>query len=194
MAAEVSGKSSTGVEPFFCQRPTDSAALDRLFPDVAHNLTGSSGQEVLQLWPLQTQGGGTQMALTIVNDSASMLRNVQVTHAVAPWVDYVSDRLSALEDPVEPGLPATEVINRARTSIMHLLPPAAPSPAVLPSEEGGIDFVWHRAGWNVEIAVERDGNETVWLWNRASNEEVFGDLEEHREVLLDLIRAFSRRD
>lgn len=190
MAATVSDASSTRAEVVIREQP-QPVEIERLLAGVADNPTGSAGWRVIHSWP--SHGTGTQPTLTIVNDSSSMLRNARVTSAVAPWVDYVSDRLRAIAEDPEPGLPSVEVINRARSWIMHLLPPAAPAPAVLPSEDGGIDFVWHRAGWNVEIGVEPDGTETVWTWNRESNEEVFGDLAEHRDFVVDLIRSLSRR-
>lgn len=190
MAATVRDASS-GRADIVLRGPTPQPVeIERLLSGVVDSPTRSSGWRVIRSWP--TYGTGTRPALTIAHDSSSMLRNAQVTRSVAPWVDYVSERLRAIEEDPEPGLPPVEVINRARSWIMHVLPPAAPSPAVLPSEDGGIDFVWHRAGWNVEIGIERDGTETVWMWHRDSNDEVFGDLTEHREVVADLIRSLSQ--
>jgi hypothetical protein len=192
MAATVDDASSSRSEVMIRETtPPPPDDIERWLLGLADGPTASAGWRVIHSWP--SHGVATQPALTIVNDSSSMLRNLRVTHTVAPWVDYVSDRLSAIAADPAPDLPRAEVINRARSWIMHLLPPSAPAPAVLPSEGGGIDFVWHRGGWNVEIGVEPDGTETVWTWNRESDEEVFGDLEEHRDFVIDLIRALTSR-
>jgi hypothetical protein len=176
------------------EKPELSAGFESLLLALTESRRGPDSASGCVVRSGSPQGAGTQPALTIASDSSSILQNARITQAVAPWVDYVTNRLDAIARDTELGLPSPEVINRARSWIMHLLPPGAPSPAVLPSEDGGIDFVWHRGGWNVEIGVEPGGTETVWTWNRESNEEVFGDLEEHRAFFVDLIRALSARD
>ena len=191
MAATVRDASSSLSEATLGERLPSPNDIECWLLSLADGPTASADWRVVHSWP--SYGTATQPALTIVNDSSSMLRNVRVTRSVAPWVDYVSDRLTAIAEDPEPGLPHAEVVNRARSWIMHLLPPNAPAPAVLPSENSGIDFVWHRDGWNVEIGVEPDGTETVWAWNRESDEEVLGELEEHRAFVVDLIRTLTTR-
>lgn len=189
MAATVNDASSSQSKVTIGRKVSALEDIERWLLSLDSGPTASAHWRVIHSSP--SHGTATQPALTIVSDSSSMLRNGRVTRSVAPWIDYVSDRLNAIAEDPEPGLPQAEVINRARSWIMHLLPPSSPAPAVLPSENGGIDFVWHRKGWNVEIGVEPDGTETVWTWNRESDEEVFGDLEEHRAFVIDLIRAFT---
>jgi hypothetical protein len=189
VAAAMNHASSTRTETTIRDGAPTPVEIERLLSEFADSPTAAVGMRLIRSLP--SHGMATQPTLTLVNDSSSMLRNVRVTREAAPWVDYVSCRLDAIAENTELGLPAAEVINRARSWILHLLPPGAPAPAVLPSEDGGIDFVWHRDGWNVEIGVEPDGTETVWTWNRDSDEEVFGDLEEHRDLVVDLIRALT---
>ena len=50
-----------------------------------------------------------------------------------------------------------------------------PTPSVVPSEDSGVQFVWHKAGWDLELEIGSDG-EYVWARNRVSGETWHGAL------------------
>ena len=178
--------------------PTASTQLDEDDAPISGGATISDGAMIGQssidadTFARSIFGWTTTPSLTIVHDRSSVERNARVTSDAAPWVDYVIRRLDTLA--VEEGGPRLELINRARGWILTHLPPSASAPSVLPSEDGGVDFVWHQRGWNIEITAEPDNQWSVWSWNRHTDEEFAGALEEHCDEVLDLIRLVSRRD
>ena len=88
-------------------------------------------------------------------------------------------------------MPRNEIINCAWRSIEQILPPRVSTPAVFPSFDGGIEFVWHEGGWNVEIEVDAAGETYVWARQKATGEDVYGSLDEHRDYLLDVLHMLS---
>ena len=69
------------------------------------------------------------------------------------WLHYVSSRLRTMSERTSDAeLPVIDVrvINRALDLAHRLFPPNVPPPSVGTTDDGGVDFVWHRGGWDVE--------------------------------------------
>lgn len=108
------------------------------------------------------------------------------------WRQYVSLRIEQLAEHVgSAGYPSLEALNRALSQLDRLLPEAAPTPNVLPSEDGGVDLIWQRHGWDVQIELDEGGEDFVWTRDRKSGEVITGDLDEFRDVVVDLLNSLS---
>lgn len=113
------------------------------------------------------------------------------------WLAYVLRRLNELgEDRVtstadEPQAPTTAALMRALKDVTTLLPPTCPTPSVVPTADRGVQFVWHKNGWDVEVDVE----DTISLWasHAATSRVISGSLAERRtefsKILRDLIAS-----
>lgn len=117
---------------------------------------------------------------------------VTVRAATAPrWLSYVIERLNelaSLVDDPEEGLPAPahEVLNRALDEANRFMSLATPTPSVVPTVDGHVEFVWHKAGWDVEVEV--GPKETcVWARDRESGESWSGSLDECKGELVSLL-------
>lgn len=133
----------------------------------------------------------------VIDDAQTAKLNQDAVTAFVPWVRYVDTRLAQLdcERLFEPS-PSMETLSEARAYIgglLRMLPPDAPAPNVLPSRRGGVDFIWHKAGWNVEVNVDPDHRVTVWTRNKERGDGCHGDLDDNREFLLDVLRELSER-
>jgi hypothetical protein len=121
--------------------------------------------------------------------------NTHALSASAGWFNYFHERLHHLGQCVNaPGYPRLELVNEVWSSAPVLLAPATPTPSVVPAENGGIDLIWHRGGW--DIVIEFRENEHAWLWakERASGEPpVDGELDqdEVRQLWRDLREAIT---
>jgi hypothetical protein len=93
----------------------------------------------------------------------------------------------------EPGATITpSVIARAWTEGLGILDDGTPTPSVVPSDECGVTFVWHKGGWDVEVTFEATGT-MVWAHSRQSDDTWYGELDTHREVLRQLLREIATK-
>lgn len=120
-----------------------------------------------------------------------------VIHFVVPrWRKYVEQRLRELSVGAYnfTGLrvPSGHVVDLASQVAQDWFYPDTPTPSVLPSEDGKVLFVWHKAGWDLEISVGPEGTE-IWAYDRGSGQELSGSLEElgyaTSKVLMRLTQA-----
>lgn len=86
-------------------------------------------------------------------------------------MSYAAERLAQLErgegDFTDLQRPAPEVIRRARDVAARLLQPGTPTPSVVPSELGEVLFVWHKAGWTVDVEVGAEETSVVAYAHRS---------------------------
>lgn len=90
------------------------------------------------------------------------------------WGAYVSQRLDELErgegDYTDLKRPSAAVVVLARKTAAENFRDTTPTPSVVPTAEGGIDFVWHKNGWDVELCVT-EADADFWAHHRASGAE-----------------------
>jgi hypothetical protein len=106
------------------------------------------------------------------------------------WHKYVYERIQELQngedDFSELPQPASFVIDRAWQVATRVLHPDTPSPSVVPSDDGDVVFVWHKARWDLEIEVGPE-EVTVWAHSRNTGEMFSGTLDEHLERVSGLL-------
>jgi hypothetical protein len=113
------------------------------------------------------------------------------------WGPYVEQRLDDIRqgkgrEHWEGDWPAPAVADAAWTTAAETLPDEAPTPSVVPTEEGGIDLVWHKGGWDIEIEIDREGSALLWMWDRSDGPDDSGPLEEGRDRLRALLGELSK--
>lgn len=115
---------------------------------------------------------------------------------VPGWLPYVLRRLNDLasrycDEPTEGCLLAhPDALERSLHVLGELLPDTAPAPSVVPTLDGGIQFVWHRGGWDLEIEVLVNRTET-WGRNRETGERFAGAPEQARSALEQAFRQIE---
>jgi hypothetical protein len=109
------------------------------------------------------------------------------------WLPYVMERLEALhrlvyEPDDEVPTPYPESIQRALPELARFMRTDTPTPTVVPTFDGGVQFVWHKGGWDVEVEV--GPKETlVWAQRRDGDESWDGSLDER----VDDVRSLMAR-
>lgn len=83
------------------------------------------------------------------------------------WLPYVIQRLNEMAAQTgvpDDGLlvPNASVLGWALSVLGSLLSDASPSPSVVPTVEGGVQFAWHKAGWDAELEVRAEAN-IIWV-------------------------------
>lgn len=96
------------------------------------------------------------------------------------WLGHIVDRLNSIAsspdvDGVDPA-----AIGRVLKVLWGLLRVDTPTPSVVPCENGGIQCVWHKAGWDLELDIFADET-TVWAREREGNLSWSGSLGDYRE-------------
>lgn len=105
------------------------------------------------------------------------------------WRPYISRRLSDMwmREPAA-GYPTRLTLNRAWRTALRIFDEATPTPSVVPGDDGSVQFVWHRNGWDVEFEVNEEGAE-VWARQRMTGETWHGELEASRDRFVALLRS-----
>lgn len=105
------------------------------------------------------------------------------------WTGYVLRRLEELEAGEDRELwegrwPSLETIRAARNVAARTFPLSAPTPSVVPGEDGCVLFVWMKGGWTIEVEVDQHLQATFWtLQQGQTGSNLSGSLEEHGELL-----------
>jgi hypothetical protein len=114
---------------------------------------------------------------------------------VPRWAGYVRERLTDLRlaayDFTGLQVPAEWLVDRAWLVANSYLSPATIPPSIVPSSEGNVLFIWHKAGWDVEIEISPEGT-SAWAYNQRSGEEWSGSLDERQTELKELLGVLSR--
>jgi hypothetical protein len=105
------------------------------------------------------------------------------------WGAYVAQRLGELDrgegDFTGLQRPGRDTIRRANFVATALFAPTTPTPSVVPGEEGEVCFVWHKAGWSMQITVPtRPGQTRVWAYRAATETTFSGPMEEFRAIIM----------
>ena len=113
---------------------------------------------------------------------------VHVPASVGPrWLGEVVMRLERLRPGRSEEAVPEQVLVDALYALMQFLPADATAPAVAPTGNGGVQFEWHRGGWDVEVEFH-DGDAHAWMENLGTGERWSGALTDR----LDDLRATMR--
>lgn len=110
------------------------------------------------------------------------------------WEAYVSKRIGELarREYDFTGLtpPTQAILEEAWNVANYLFRFDTATPSVVPSEDGSVVFVWHKAGWDMEIEVAQ-GVRYVWARERSSGKGFSGLLQESLESVSKLLVSLS---
>jgi hypothetical protein len=86
--------------------------------------------------------------------------------------------------------PPEATIRRAWVLIDTLFDKNTPSPAVVPSEDAGVEIAWHTRGWDLVISILEEGD---WIWarNRTIGENWFRPYTECEDRLQEIVRDLT---
>jgi hypothetical protein len=102
------------------------------------------------------------------------------------WGAYVEQRLGELErgegDYTDLRQPSAVTVDNARRVAARVFRDTTPTPSVVPTAEGGIDFVWRKNGYDVELTVTEAGAE-FWARERSSGRQWDAPLPEVLDAL-----------
>jgi hypothetical protein len=114
---------------------------------------------------------------------------LRVAEKAPRWLPYVVTRLGELahlayEPDDDVSSPHPEAVKRALPELVRFMGSDTPTPSVVPTFDGAVQFVWHKGGWDIEVEV--GPKETLfWAQRRDGTTAWHGSLDEH----LDTIRA-----
>ena len=98
------------------------------------------------------------------------------------WGAYVSQRLDEMErgegDYTELRQPSAATVANARRVAAETFRDTTPTPSVVPTADGGIDFVWHKNGYDAEICVT-ETEADIWARHRVTGAEWSSPLLDH---------------
>lgn len=112
------------------------------------------------------------------------------------WLPYVLRRLNDLAlkldepDPDDPAIPDPIALERSLAELQRLLADDTPTPSVVPTSEGGVQFVWHKGGWDIEIEV-LPSETLAWGRNRSVGARWSGELEDVQAALVDALQQIA---
>jgi hypothetical protein len=112
---------------------------------------------------------------------------------VSRWGAYVTQRLDELErgegDYTDLKRPSAATVAHARKVAAETFRDSTPTPSVVPTADGGIDFVWHKNGYDVEWCIT-EGEAEFWAHCRATG--AMYD-EQGVQVVLDALEGVGDR-
>ncbi len=125
--------------------------------------------------------------------SAEPVRTGNSDLGASRWLPYVQARLSEMAEGVrtvgadESISPDPAALRRALPELTSLLDERTPAPSVVPTVDGGVQFVWHKAGWDIEIEVLATAT-LAWVRRRGQGPGTVGPVAEMRDPLVGALR------
>jgi hypothetical protein len=93
-------------------------------------------------------------------------------------------------DPDYSPYPGEPVLARAWNVALNNIGAAVPTPSVVPGEEGTVQLIWHKAGWDLELEIDALES-SVWARNRSTGETWHGSLDEHWQRFSSVLRDLA---
>jgi hypothetical protein len=149
-------------------------------------------------WPASSITQGLFSTTTDLSQPAPdiIVPVIDFSRSDSRWYGYVSNRLRELlagkYDFTGFQVPSAEVIDLAREVATSLFRSDTPTPSVVPSEDGDVLYIWHKAGWDLEINVGPEGA-AVWAYDRSAGKEWYGSLDELRPGVVSLLDFLAWR-
>ena len=116
--------------------------------------------------------------------------DLNTTRSDSRWQKYVHQRIEEMrngeDDFTELPQPTLPIIDYAWQVATRILRPDTPTPSVVPSDEGNVVYVWHKARWDLEIEVGPE-EVTVWAHNQKTGEIFSGSLDSQLERVSGLL-------
>jgi len=157
---------------------------------VTHDVVNVASTAVISSQSASERGLVVSATDTIAAYPELGLPVIELNKSNSRWYGYVSRRLRDLHDARYDftgfRVPQPEVIDRARFVANYVFKPEHPTPSVVPSEDGDVLFVWHKAGWDLEIDVGLE-EISVWAHERSTGRDWYGSLEELRAPAVRLL-------
>lgn len=136
-----------------------------------------------------------EIGFGFLDETANSVTRIPPEKAIGRWFKYVARRLSAFRAGVGDftglRIPTPWVINRAWLVAENYFLPDTPPPSVVPTEDGDVLFIWHKAGWELQIEAGSEGV-TAWARNRRSGETWSGSLDARQAELHGLFHLFGQ--
>lgn len=133
--------------------------------------------------------------------SRRLLIRIRVPHETqAPaWLTDVLRRLREIED-----LPrdwdgrnaratSPDALTRAFVVLNKFMSTDFAAPAVVPTPDGGMQFEWHDAGWDVQVEIDPSGEADAWGEHLARGTRFYGDVDSQVEDLRLAIKEITVR-
>lgn len=115
---------------------------------------------------------------------------VRVENDAPNWLPYVIDRLNVIAGSPDADDVNSGALGRVLEVLRQLLRSDTPTPSVVPCEDGGIQCVWHKAGWDLEVDV-LVAETTVWARERSTGTTWGGPLADYREDTELVLKTLS---
>jgi len=120
---------------------------------------------------------------------------VMPKHQAPRWLPYVIQRLNDLgsladnssEEMIALG---PDILARALVELGRFMTPETPTPSLVPTHEGYLQFVWHKAGWDIEVDVGPNETE-VWASKRDGSVGWQGSLHEREAELTSILASLA---
>ncbi len=113
------------------------------------------------------------------------------------WMRPLLDRLEAIVelpddwDGYGSPAPRVEALIRCLGVLQQFMQADMALPAVAPTTTGGIQFEWHRGGWDIEVEVFPDLVAVAWGKSVSGQEQFYGSIEDVREDLILNLKRIS---
>jgi hypothetical protein len=128
-------------------------------------------------------------------DAPTKSSRTEETGQIPRWLHYIDKRLDKIARSTPQELdgyvpPTEKTIASARAFVYDNFRSGTPTPSVVPLVQGGIQFIWHKGDWFVEVSISEEGA-TVWARNPVNGELLKGPLGELSPDLRDLLANLS---
>jgi hypothetical protein len=138
-------------------------------------------------------------SMLIYKGGSSIAPSNETPDGTPRWFNYLYRRLCQLEQYSEVEMddsenypkPPVAAIAQAWNVACNLFRIDTPTPSVVPAEEGGVEFAWHKYGWDLVISMLAKET-TVWARNKLVGENWSSPLSERFEQVQRILEGLSQ--
>ncbi len=152
--------------------------------------SGTSVNEAPTFWQTLVAPSTQQSISSIAPPQKRRAEQTNAERRGCRWWEHVQRRFKQLAtEPAATGVTA-ECLEMAANTLRSVLPLTAPSPSVVPTGEGSVEVFWQKNGWDVIIDIGPNSS-TVWIRDRSTSQEDFGQLNDLRDRLAAVLRLLE---